>query len=126
MPNLVRWPKISVTTPRFSTPSQVGISASQPAPLASRAAVDQDRSMRTTTISSILAVGAVALTSPVAAAQAPEHGSCAAFGDNVAQLATTLGPLFGATASGVASSGPAAFPTVVVAPEQANFCEPRP
>ena len=82
--------------------------------------------MRIATISTILAVGAVALTSPVAAAQAPDHGSCAAFGGNVAGLASTLGPLFGATASGVASSAPAAFPTLVVAPEQANFCEPRP
>ena len=83
--------------------------------------------MRMRTISTILAVGAVALlTSPVAVAQVPEHGSCAAFGSNVAGLATTLGPLFGATASGVASSGPAAFPTRVVAPEQAAFCEPRP
>jgi hypothetical protein len=96
------------------------------APLASRAAVDQDRSMRTRTTSTILAVGAVVLTSPVAAAQAPEHGSCAAFGGNVGGLATTLGPLFGATASGVASSGPAAFPTLVVRPEQAALCEPRP
>ena len=82
--------------------------------------------MRTRTISTILAVGAVPLTSPVAAAQAPEHGSWAAFGSNVAGLATTLGPLFGATASGVASSGPAAFPTLVVAAEQAALCEPRP
>jgi hypothetical protein len=74
----------------------------------------------------MVAVGAVALTSPVAAAQAPHHSSCAAFGSNVAGLATTLGPVFGATASGVASSGPAAFPTLVVAPEQAALCEPRP
>ena len=82
--------------------------------------------MRMRTISPILAVGALMVTSPVAAAQAPAHGSCAAFGGNVAGLATTLGPVFGATASGVASSGPAAFPTLVVAPEQAAFCEPRP
>ena len=82
--------------------------------------------MHMRTISTLLAVGAVALTSPVAAAQAPEHGSCAAFGANVAGLASTLGPLFGATASGVASSSPAAFPTVVVRPEQAALCEPRP
>ena len=83
--------------------------------------------MRIRTISTIVATGAVALTSPVAAAaQAPRHGSCAAFGANVADLATTLGPAFGATASGVASSGPAAFPTLVVAPEQADLCEPRP
>lgn len=82
--------------------------------------------MRTRTISTISAVGAILLTAPGAAAQAPEHGSCAEFGGNVAGLATTLGPIFGATASGVASSGPAAFPTLVVAPEQAAFCEPRP
>jgi hypothetical protein len=82
--------------------------------------------MRTRTISTILAVGAVLFTSPVAAAQAPAHGSCSAFGGNVAGLATTLGPVFGATASGVASSGPAAFPTFVVVPEQAALCEPRP
>jgi hypothetical protein len=81
--------------------------------------------MRTRTLSTSLAVGTLALTSPVAAAQAPEHGSCAAFGANVAGLATTLGPIFGATASGVASSSPAAFPTLVVAPEQATFCDPR-
>jgi hypothetical protein len=86
----------------------------------------QDRSMRTRTISTIVAVGAVALTPTAAAAQAPAHGSCAAFGANVAGLARTLGPAFGATASGVASSGPAAFPTLVVAPEQAALCEPRP
>jgi hypothetical protein len=78
------------------------------------------------TISTMVTVGAVALTSPVAAAQAPDHSSCAAFGSNVAGLATTLGPVFGDTASGVASSGPAAFPTLVVAPEQAALCEPRP
>ena len=78
--------------------------------------------MRMSTTSTILAVGAVVLTSPAAAAQAPAHGSCAAFGGNVASLATTLGPVFGATASGVASSGPAAFPTLVVRPEQAALC----
>jgi hypothetical protein len=82
--------------------------------------------MRTKTISTIAALGTVMLTAPVASAQAPKHGSCAAFGANVAGLATTLGPLFGATASGVASSAPAAFPTLVVAPEQTAFCEPRP
>lgn len=74
----------------------------------------------------MLAIGAVAFASPTATAQAPEHSSCAAFGANVASLATTLGPVFGGTASGVASSGPAAFPTLIVAPEQANLCEPRP
>ena len=65
--------------------------------------------MRTRTLSISLALGALALTSPAADAQAPEHGSCAAFGGNVAGLATSLGPIFGATASGVATSGPAAM-----------------
>ena len=82
--------------------------------------------MRTATTSTMLAIGAIAFASPTATAQAPEHGSCAAFGANVAGLATALGPVFGANASGVASSGPAAFPTVVVEPEQAGLCEPRP
>ena len=82
--------------------------------------------MRMRTISIILAIGAVALTSPVAAAQAPKHGSCVEFGGNVARLATTLGPAFGATASDMASSAPAAFPTLVVAPEQTALCELRP
>jgi hypothetical protein len=82
--------------------------------------------MRTKTMSTIAAFGVIVLAAPVASAQAPEHGSCAGFGANVAGLATTLGPLFGATASGVASSAPAAFPTLVVAPEQTAFCEPHP
>ena len=82
--------------------------------------------MRIATTSRMLAIGAVVLASSTASAQAAEHGSCAAFGGNVAGLATSLGPVFGGTASGVASSGPAAFPTLVVAPEQANFCAPRP
>jgi hypothetical protein len=58
-------------------------------------------------------------------ASAEPHGSCAAFGANVAGLARSLGPEFGATASGVASSAPRAFPTLVVHPEQASLCEPR-
>jgi hypothetical protein len=81
--------------------------------------------MRTKTISLALAVATLGITTPVAAAQAPEHGSCAAFGANVAGLATALGPIFGSTASGVASSAPGAFPTLVVGPEQEAFCEPR-
>jgi hypothetical protein len=80
--------------------------------------------MRTKTIS--VALGMLAFTTPAAVAQAPAHGGCAAFGANVANLATTLGPVFGATASSVASSAPGAFPTVVVVPEQARLCEPRP
>ena len=66
-------------------------------------------------------VTAVVLAPPAEAA-APAGGGCAAFGANVADLATTLGPVFGATASGVATSGPAAFPTNVVGPEQAALC----
>jgi len=58
--------------------------------------------------------------------QTPPHGSCAAFGGNVSGLAQALGPDFGAAASGVASSAPGAFPTVVVKPEQSMYCEPRP
>lgn len=57
-----------------------------------------------------------------ASAEPPTPGGCAAFGENVAMLATTLGPAFGATASGVASSGKQAFPTFVVHPEQERFC----
>jgi hypothetical protein len=82
--------------------------------------------MRTKKISLTLAVATLGVAAPEAAGQAPEHGGCAAFGANVAGLATALGPIFGATASGVASSAPEAFPTLVVAPEQAVFCEPRP
>ena len=82
--------------------------------------------MRTTTISLTLAAAALGVMTPAAVGRAPEHGSCAAFGANVASLATTLGPIFGSTASGVASSAPAAFPTLVVAPEQTALCEPRP
>jgi hypothetical protein len=66
-------------------------------------------------------VGLVAL-SPGTASAAPGTGGCQAFGQNVATLATTLGPLFGATASGVASSAPGAFPQFVVRPEQDRLC----
>jgi hypothetical protein len=79
----------------------------------------------------ILTIAGVGAALGLGAAQAsaqpePGHSSCAAFGDNVAFLATSLGPVFGATASGVASSGPKAFPTFVVGPEQARLCESRP
>lgn len=81
-----------------------------------------------TKILTIAGVGAaLGLGAAEASAQpGPGHGSCAAFGGNVAFLATSLGPAFGATASTVASSGPRAFPTLVVGPEQAALCEPRP
>ncbi len=80
-----------------------------------------------TAILTIAGVGAaLGLSAPASAQPEPGHASCAEFGGNVAFLATSLGPAFGATASGVASSGPKAFPTLVVGPEQAVLCEPRP
>ena len=69
-------------------------------------------------------VAAALLLTPTAALAAPGTGGCQAFGQNVSSLATGLGPLFGATASGVASSAPGAFPALVVKPEQAKFCTP--
>ena len=66
------------------------------------------------------AAPAAGLAQPV-----PDHASCAAFGANVATLATTLGRDFGQTASTVAGSGPGAFPAAVVRPEQTALCEPR-
>ena len=65
--------------------------------------------------------GLLALAPGVASA-APGPGGCKAFGQNVSTLASTLGADFGATASGVASSGPKAFPTSVVRPEQLERC----
>ena len=82
--------------------------------------------MRRLLITCVGCTAALVLSTPAAnAAPTPGHGSCAAFGANVSTLATTLGPVFGATASGVASSAPAAFPGVVVHPEQGAWCEPR-
>jgi hypothetical protein len=72
-----------------------------------------------------IAAAVAALTAPtVGLAQPAEHpsGACQAFGANVASLAGALGPAFGGAASGVASSGPGNFVTLVVAPEQAQFC----
>lgn len=71
-------------------------------------------------ISALFVAGALA-AAPVAAASPGAHG-CAAFGANVAGLATALGSTFGQTVWSVASSAPKAFPTVVVHPEQAFFC----
>lgn len=69
------------------------------------------------------AVLAMVLAGPAGAVSAgPSSGGCKAFGANVATLATTFGPLFGATASSVASSAPQALPTLVVHQEQATFC----
>ena len=70
-----------------------------------------------------VAVGVVTASFGAQAAGAQDHaGGCQAFGGNVAGLAQTLGADFGATASGLASSAPAAFPTMVVMPEQAALC----
>jgi hypothetical protein len=76
--------------------------------------------MRTTRVMTTVAATAVLVLAPAGAASA--QGGCQAFGGNVAGLATLLGPVFGATASGVASSGPQAFPTLVVHPEQEALC----
>jgi hypothetical protein len=83
--------------------------------------------MRIRTLASAMAAsGVLALPAAVhAAPPVPPHSSCAEFGGNVAGLAQTLGSAFGATASTVAGSGPRAFPTAVVHPEQTALCEPR-
>ena len=83
--------------------------------------------MRTTLLTIATAAAALAFGAAEASGQPePGHASCAEFGANVASLATSLGPVFGATASTVASSGPQVFPTVIVGPEQAALCEPLP
>jgi hypothetical protein len=70
-----------------------------------------------------VAVGVLGASFSAQAAGAQDHaGGCRAFGANVAGLAQALGADFGATASGFASSSPAAFPTLVVMPEQAALC----
>lgn len=63
-----------------------------------------------------------AFASAPASAEPVTEGGCQDFGANVAFLGQTLGGQFGAIASGVASSGPQAFPTFVVFPEQADLC----
>lgn len=80
--------------------------------------------MKLTRLGAAVFTGTVAATVFAAPAQAAgtAGGGCAEFGLNVAQLATTLGAAFGATASTVATSGPAAFPTAVVGPEQDALC----
>lgn len=79
--------------------------------------------MRRLICCAVAVAAGVAVAAPAAAAPVPGgSGGCAAFGANVASLATTLGGQFGAVASSVASSGPRAFPTVVVGPEQLALC----
>ncbi len=69
------------------------------------------------------AAGVLVLAPAAAASAASQTSGCKDFGQNVSNLATTLGPDFGATASEVASSGPKAFPTAVVKPEQSVLCD---
>jgi hypothetical protein len=74
----------------------------------------------------VLAVVASTLLAAPASGAPAAHGDrdgCAAFGRNVASLAATLGRDFGANASSVATSGPRAFPTLVVRPEKAALCD---
>ena len=66
---------------------------------------------------------ALACVPAATASAAPALRGCQAFGQNVAFLGSTLGPVFGATASSVATSAPGAFPAKVVKPEQAVFCD---
>ena len=72
------------------------------------------------TVFTAVAVGMLTagLAAP-ASAKPPTEGGCQEFGANVAFLGQTLRAQFGVTASGVATSGPRAFPTFVVFPEQA-------
>ena len=66
--------------------------------------------------------GLLALAPGVASAAPPTPGGCQAFGQNVSDLARSPLVDFGATASGVASLRPRAFPDLVVHPEQAALC----
>lgn len=70
-------------------------------------------------------LASVVLATPASGAPGVDAGpgGCAAFGGNVAMLATTLGPAFGETASSVATFGPGAFPAAVVHPEQDALCD---
>ncbi|HET6627044.1 MAG TPA: hypothetical protein VFG63_11715 [Nocardioidaceae bacterium] len=77
--------------------------------------------MRRAAVVVAVVLAGLAVSGP-ASASPPEPAGCAAFGANVATLATTLGGAFGATASSVASSAPGAFPTLVVHAEQAALC----
>ena len=61
------------------------------------------------------AAGVTVLAPADAASAAPQASGCKDFGQNVGNLATRLGPDFGATASEVASSSTAAIRTSVVA-----------
>ena len=81
-----------------------------------------ETAMRRTVALAVVFLGTFTLSAPAQAVEEEAPSGCAAFGANVAGLATDLGPVFGETASGVASSAPQAFPTLVVRPEQERFC----
>jgi len=76
--------------------------------------------LRKAAVVSTAVLGAMLLSAP---AHATEPNGCAVFGARVAGLAMALGSDFGATASGVATSEPAAFPNIVVHPEQELYCQ---
>ena len=78
--------------------------------------------MRRTVAVAVVFLGTLAVSAPAHAVGEGQTPGCSAFGANVADLATTLGPLFGRTASGVASSAPQAFSTSVVHAEQDELC----
>lgn len=78
------------------------------------------RAVATAALLAAMAGASMSIATPAQAQGLP--GGCAAFGQNVATLGTMLGPEFGATASGVATLGPRAFPTLVVGPEQGSLC----
>lgn len=78
--------------------------------------------MRKVAIAVAMFLLVLAYAAPAGAAEHRSPSGCAAFGANVAHLATTLRADFGATASSVASLAPEAFPTLVVFPEQAELC----
>ena len=78
--------------------------------------------MRSMPVVMVVAAGGLLLTAAPAAAAPATEGGCRAFGANVATLGQELGPVFGATASGVAQAFPRAFPTLVVFPEQDALC----
>jgi hypothetical protein len=77
--------------------------------------------MRRTAAALTFAFTVLAMAGP-AHAEVPSLGGCKKFGQNVASLGKDLGPAFGETASGVAKSGPGAFPKNVVKPEQDALC----
>jgi hypothetical protein len=82
--------------------------------------------MRRPVAVTVLVIALCAVPTTALADPPVQHASCAAFGANVAMLGQLLGADFGATASSVATSGPGNFPALVVRPEQAALCEPRP